>query len=224
MNLLGNDRRGPGTGGAPAFALAALLVLALGCLLATGYMYLQAQQRVDQLGTDLRNRVPLRETVVIRADAPTVVRRVQALSKLETSRYTLEKILDAKRTRQYVPEFLAGEKLVFVAHGEVVGGVDLSKLSREDVRVSGDSISVDLPEPEILYSRIDNEKSYVYERETGLFSEPDKDLESRIRATAEEQLRASALEDGILAESERNARLTLDALLTSMGYTEVTFQ
>jgi hypothetical protein len=224
MNLLGNDRRGPGTGGRPAFALAALLVLALGCLLATGYMYLQAQQRVDQLGTDLRNRVPLRETVVIRADAPTVVRRVQALSKLETSRYTLEKILDAKRTRQYVPEFLAGEKLVFVAHGEVVGGVDLSKLSREDVRVSGDSISVDLPEPEILYSRIDNEKSYVYERETGLFSEPDKDLESRIRATAEEQLRASALEDGILAESERNARLTLDALLTSMGYTEVTFR
>lgn len=224
MNLTGDDRRGLRAGGISAFALAALLVIALGCLLAIGYLYLQARQRVDQLGTDLRNQVPLRETVVIRADAPTVIRRVQALSKLETSRYTLEKILDAERTRQYVPEFLAGEKLVFVAHGEVVGGVDLSRLGREDVRVSGDSISVDLPEPEILYSRIDNEKSYVYERETGLFSEPDKDLESKVRATAEEQLRASALEDGILAESERNAELTLDALLTSMGYTDVTFR
>lgn len=224
MNLTGDDRRGLRTGGIPAFVLAALLVVALGCLLTTGYLYLQARQRVDQLGTDLRNQVPLRETVVIRADAPTVVRRVQALSKLETARYTLEKILDAERTRKYVPEFLAGEKLVFVAHGEVVGGVDLSRLGREDVRVSGDSISVDLPEPEILYSRIDNEKSYVYERETGLFSDADKDLESQVRATAEEQLRASALEDGILAESERNAERTLDALLTSMGYTDVTFR
>jgi hypothetical protein len=199
--------------------LVALLLLALGCLLGTGFLYIQARQRVSALS----NLVPLRETVVVRADAPTVVRQVQGLSKLETSRYTMEKILDAERSRRFVPEWLAGEKLVFVAHGEVVAGLDLSKLGEGDVQVSGDAVTLRLPEPEILYSRLDNEKSYVYNRDTGILSRQDKDLESKVRATAEEQLRASAVEDGILKEARENGEKSLAVLLASMGYKDVRF-
>lgn len=208
------------TGGVPATVLAVLLVLLVGGLLGIGYLYLQTRAQVS----DFSSRVPLRETVVIRADTPTVVRRVQALARLETSRYTMEKILDAERMRRYVPSWLVGEKLVFVAHGEVVAGLDLSKLTEEDVQISGDTLTLSLPEPEILYSRIDNEKSYVYDRDEGILSEADKDLESQVRATAEQQLRESALEDGILEAARTNGEKTLDALLTSMGFSEVTFR
>jgi len=220
----GGRKSNSGTGGFRALALLAVFILGLSCLFFTGYMYLDARQRVSDLSSQLGNQVPLRETVVIRADGPTIVHQVQGLSKLETSRFTMEKILDAERTRRYVPKFLAGETLVFVAHGEVVAGLDMSKLTEQDVQVSGTSITMDLPEPEILYSRLDNEKSRVYDRDRGLFSQADKDLESQVRATAEEQLREDALEDDILVHARSNGEQSVRALLSSMGYTEVKFR
>lgn len=212
------------TGGTGAVMLVVVLVLALGCLFAAGYGYIQARRSVSNLTDQLANQVPLVETRVIRADRPAIVKQVQGLSKLETSKYTLEKILDAERSRRFVPEFLAGEKLVFIAHGEVVGGVDLSKVTDEDITISENSLTMRLPEPEIMYSRIDNEKSRVYERDTGLFSDADKDLESEVRAEAEQLLRQEAIEGGILKESRENAEQGLRLLFNSMGYSEVTFR
>ncbi len=216
--------RGSGTGGSTALALLVVLLLGIGGLFVLGYMYVDARQRVSNLSSQLGNQVPLRETVVVRADGPAVVQQIQGLSKLETSYFTMEKILDAERTRRYVPSFLAGEKLIFVAHGEVVAGLDLSTLTEQDVQVSGTSISMNLPEPEILYSRLDNEKSRVYDRDQGLFSKADKDLESQVRATAEEQLREDALEVGIIEQARTNGEQSVRALLLSMGYTDVTFR
>ena len=207
-------------GGGQILALTVALVVVLGCALLAGYGYIRARQTAQSLA----NSVPLRETVVIRPDAPAILREVRQLSKLESASYTIEKILDAERTRRYVPKALAGEKLIFVAHGQVVAGLDLSKLTENEIDISGDSIKLRLPEPEILYSRIDNEKSYVYERDTGIFSRPDKDLESQVRADAERQLREDALEDGILEEARKNARRTMEALLASVGYVDIKFE
>lgn len=208
--------------GVPTLAAASLLLLLLlVCGLAAVYGYRELRRTPQSI---LANYAPLKETVVVRADGPTVVRQVQQLARLETSRYTMEKILDAERTRRYVPSFLAGEKLIFVAHGEVVAGVDLTQLAQSDVQVNGDAITLKLPKPQILFSRIDNEKSYVYERDTGVFSRPDKDLEGQVRATAEEQIRESAVEDGILDDARKNAEGSLRALLGSMGFTSVTFR
>lgn len=191
----------------------------LGCLLATGALYLQARDRIGRL----LPQISLQRTVVMRADGPAIVRRIQALSKLETSRYTLEKIIDAESNSGWLPRWLVGEKLIFIAHGEVAGGIDLGRLGADDVTISGDHISLRLPEPEVLYTRLDNERSRVYNRESGLLTRPDEDLESRVRATAERTLRASALEDGVLQSARENARKSLGALLGSLGYERVTF-
>lgn len=212
--------RGPDTGERAMLALTALLVVSLGCALLAGAGWFRAQRMADRLG----NLVPFAPTTVIRTDRPTVVRQVQGLAKLETSRYTLEKILTGERSRQGLPAFLAGEKLVLVAHGEVVAGLDLAKVTEADVDVSGEAITLRLPPAEILYTRIDNEKSSVYERETGVFSRPDKDLESQVRAEAEGEIRDAAIEDGILREATENGRQSLRALLTSMGYEDVRFE
>lgn len=220
----GRERRRLRGAGSGATALTVALVIALACVLLAGIGYWQARRTVSNLSDRLANQIPLVETVTIRTDRPTVVRQVQGLSRLETSRFVLEKIIDAERTRRYVPGFLAGEKMIFVAHGEIVAGLDLSKISEDDVEVSGDTITLDLPAPEILYSRIDNDKSYVYERDTGAFSDPDKDLESQVRAEAEQQLRQDALEDGILEDARQSGEKSLQVLLMSMGYKEIKFK
>ena len=88
--------------------------------------------------------------------------------------------------------------------------------------MQGDSVIIVLPAPEILYTKIDNDQTYVYERTTGLFREPDPRIEGEARQLAERAMLARALEGEILRQAETNGRLQIEALLRSLGFTEIT--
>jgi hypothetical protein len=49
--------------------------------------------------------------------------------------------------------------LLLVVHGEVIAGMDLSKLQPSDVVISGRSVSIHLPQAEIFTTRLDNAKT-----------------------------------------------------------------
>jgi hypothetical protein len=109
-------------------------------------------------------------------------------------------------------------------HGEVVAGVNLAAIQPSEVTVAGHNISLRLPPAEVFSTRIDNAKSRVYSRDTGLFSSPDPNLESEVRQEAERQLQQSAVVDGILKSADQNARNTVTGMLTGLGFTQVTLQ
>jgi Protein of unknown function (DUF4230) len=157
-------------------------------------------------------------------DQPTVVRQIQRLQKLETVSYTMDKIIGGARDNPYLPKFLAGDRILLVVHGEVVAGVNLGNIKPSDVTVQGHSISLHLPPAEVFSTRIDNAKSKVYSRDTGLFSSPDPNLESEVREEAERQLQQAALVDGILKSADQNARSTVSGMLTGLGFTQVALQ
>jgi hypothetical protein len=157
-------------------------------------------------------------------DQPTVVRQIQRLQKLETVSYTMDKIIGGARDNVYLPKFLAGDRILLVVHGEVVAGVNLENIKTSDVTVQGHSISLRLPPAEVFSTRIDNAKSRVYSRDTGLFTSPDPNLESEVRQEAERQLQQSAVVDGILKSADQNARNTVSGMLTGLGFTQVSLQ
>jgi hypothetical protein len=104
----------------------------------------------------------------------------------------------------------------------VIAGVDLSKLQPSDVTISPEGrVTVILPAAEVFVSRLDNEKSYVYDRDTGLLTKGDVNLESLARQSAEQELRRGALEDGILNIAQSNASNVLDRLLRTLRFTDV---
>ncbi len=70
-------------------------------------------------------------------------------------------------------------------------------------------------------TRLDNERTRVYSRETGLFTAPDPNLESEVRREAERQIRQSALEGGILKTAAENGRTTMSGLLEGLGFESV---
>lgn len=160
----------------------------------------------------------------INVDQPTVVRQIQQLQKLETVSYTMDKIISGARDNPYLPKFLAGDRILLVVHGEVVAGVNLANIKSTDVAVQGHNISLRLPSAEVFSTRIDNAKSRVYSRDTGLFSSPDPNLESEVREEAERQLQQAALVDGILKSADQNARNTVTGMLTGLGFTQVALQ
>lgn len=195
-----------------AFLLGALLMIALVAVAVsafTGFGLLQ-------FGRMLRGG-----QVHINVDQPTVIRQIRALQRLETISYTMDKIITGERENPVLPRFLAGDRLLLVVHGEVIAGVDLSRLQPTDVTVNGQSVSIHMPRADILTTRIDNSKTRVYSRDTGLFTTPDPNLESEAREEAERQLRLAALQDGILNTADKNTRQTLTAMLNGLGFTKV---
>src|ERR1700722_2196157 len=152
---------------------------------------------------------------------PTVVHQIQQLQRLETVNYTMDKIISGEHANAYLPKFLAGDRLLLVVHGEVVAGINLANLQSSDVIIQGQKVSIHLPAAEVLSTRIDNAKTKVYSRDTGLFSSPDPNLESEVREEAERELQQAAVQDGILKIASDNARSTISGMLKGLGFREV---
>jgi Protein of unknown function (DUF4230) len=159
---------------------------------------------------------------VFNVNQPTVVRQIQQLQRLETVNYTMDKIISGEHDNPYLPKFLAGDRLLLVVHGEVIAGVDLGKVQPGDISVNRRTISLRIPAAEVFSTRIDSAKTRVYSRDTGLFSSPDPNLESDVRAEAERELQQAALQDGVLKTAEQNAQNTLSSLLKGLGFDQVT--
>lgn len=161
-------------------------------------------------------------TPTIIPDPVTIIREVRGLSRLETASYTIEKIITAE-SGQGVFGFLFGDQLILVAHGQVIAGVDLSKMQESDIVVNEDgTVNVALPQAEVFVATLDNEQSYVFHRDTGVIG-MNPALETEARQAAEEEILNAALEDGILGMAQRNAETYVQYLITTLGFKEVNF-
>jgi hypothetical protein len=199
-----------------------LYLAALGTGVVLGLLTMMVISRVSQAG--LWDRVagfvtgrPVRFDV----SSPTVVEMIRQLSRLETVEYSLDKIVEGERQSAYLPDFLAGDKLLLVAHGEVIAGIDLRQFKAGDLLINGDTVHVRLPAAQILSTRIDNGRTRVYSRTTGLLVASDPSLESDVRQTAEQQIAQAALDDGILEKARQNARTSVTALLYGLKFRTV---
>lgn len=155
-------------------------------------------------------------------DTTAVVQEIRALNKWETASFTIEKVIDQGNSGNMFQQFLFGDKILLIAHGEAVAGFDLSTLSPNDVHIQGNSITVTLPKPQIIYTRLDNDKTRVYDRQQGLLTQPDKNLESNARVSAEKAIQAAACSDNILTVASDNARKEISTLLSAFKFSTIT--
>src|SRR5271156_3513805 len=154
---------------------------------------------------------------------PTVVDRIQRLQRLETVVYTMDKMVTGAKENSILPDFLAGDRLLMIAHGEVVAGIDFSNLKTGDVTVENRSVHLRLPAAQVFSVRLDNDKTRVYSRQTGLLVPTDPNLETQVRQEAEQQMREAALADGILLTAQQNALSTITSLLQGLGLEQIAF-
>ena len=162
-------------------------------------------------------------TLSIDVSQPTVVNRIQQLQRLETVVYTMDKVVSGAKENPIFPDFLAGDRLLLLVHGEVVAGIDFSGLKPGDVKVEGKQILLHLPAAEVFSTRLDSAKTRVYSRQTGLLVPTDPNLESQVRQEAERQLLEAALADGVLRTAQQNASSTITSLLQGLGFEKIDF-
>jgi hypothetical protein len=196
--------------------------LALALLLGAGALALLSRQSETPLWSRWFGALAGRGTR-LDVSQPTVVEKIQQLQRLETVVYTMDKVVSGGK-ENVLPDFLTGDRLLMLVHGEVVAGIDFSSLRPGDVRVEGKQVRLHLPVSQVFTTRLDSAKTRVYSRQTGLLVPTDPNLETEVRQEAERELQAAALADGILATAQQNAASTITSLLQGLGFEKIEFE
>ncbi|HEU4846662.1 MAG TPA: DUF4230 domain-containing protein [Rubrobacteraceae bacterium] len=210
-------KKGGGLGTTLVLALVIVVVgVGLGVALSTqGFM-----ERLPVIGPLFYEEEPAQTTT-----GPVVVEGVQDLNRLATVRWRESVIVTRESGGTELERFLAGEKVLLVATGDVEAGVDLASLGRDDVKVNGETVTISLPEPEILSVSLDEQKTGVYDRDFGpLNLHPDDDLVEQARAAAVDRIEQAARDEDILDQAEQNAEDSIRAFVRTLGFEEVRFE
>ena len=200
--------------------LAFLLALILGAAAMAVFIRHSTTGILSRVATAITGR-----TSSFDVSVPSVVQKIQRLSRLETVVYSIDTVVEGSKSSTVLPDLLAGDRILLVVHGQSIAGIDLAQLKPEDVRITDHngtrSIHVTLPASQLFVTTLDNQHTRVYARSTGILAPVDQNLESDTRARAEQQLQQAALSDGILDTARKNARATVTTLLYSLGFQSV---
>lgn len=157
-------------------------------------------------------------------DITALVTQVRELNRLETASMHVMHVGKIKQSYKLVPNAIAGDELTFLAEGDVIAGLDLALLKKEDIWRSPDgTVNVRLPPAQVLVTRVDNAKSRVLTRRTGVLRRQDVDLETRARQYAETNIRSEALKRGVLKLAADNGEKKLADFLHALGFEKVRF-
>jgi len=155
----------------------------------------------------------------------TIIQQVQTLSDLVTVKYVMQKVefVDSPPDST-LGKFVQGDnKVMLLAQGIVKAGIDLKKIAPGDVTVSGKSLTITLPKPEITDAYLDDTQTKVIERTTGFLRSLDKDLEQMTRQAAVDDIRRAAQQSGILNDANERARTELRTFFQQAGFEPVEF-
>jgi hypothetical protein len=167
---------------------------------------------------------PLSSSVTVLRPTPDVVTAVRALSRLESTAFHMERVIDLKDEQSRLFGLVSGEDaILLVAVADVTAGVDLGRLGPADVEVSPDRtrVRIQLPRAEVLQTVLDGEHTYVHTRRTDLLARRNETLETNARKEAERTLTQAALSAGILDKADEQARRVIRELVTALGFLEV---
>ena len=162
--------------------------------------------------------------VSINTNRAAVIKEIRNLQRIETASFTIEKVIDGGTSGNTFEQLLFGDKILLIAHGQVIAGFDLSQISEKEIEIKANTIRLTLPKPQVLVTTLDNTQTRVYDRTRGILNPGDKDLESKAREAAQNSIREAACKGNILKQASDNARKQLTAFLSALGFTQVSIE
>jgi hypothetical protein len=199
----------------------ALALAAIGVVVAIGFWVVSMIRNVADAVPTPADLAAVFEPEPYEEIGPVVISSIRDLANLTTIEVVEYTIVD-KGTDGGWLSWARGDSVQLFAVAKIGAGVDLSQVTVRDVVLADDGVvELTLPAAEIQYVAVDNDATQVLDRETGLFTKGDPQLETEARQVADEVLVQGALDDGLLAEAEANAKEVLSDFLLGLGYRDV---
>jgi hypothetical protein len=156
-------------------------------------------------------------------DAPALVTEVRSLNDLVTVRYSVQKVVGLKEERSPV----GSESILLMVQGRVLAGIDLAELTQYDVTMKDRGTAViRLGMPRVTEAFLEEKETRIWDRRITWWTpwvSPDLELEHKARLQAIEEVRAAAIQMGILRDARKNAEEDVRKVLQAFGIDRVTF-
>jgi hypothetical protein len=153
-----------------------------------------------------------------------IINQIRGISELTTAVFVMEAVVPTSQDNKLGNLVIGTTKLLYIAHGEVRAGIDLSRLMPDDLTIDNKTVRIHLPSPRILDSKIDVDRSRVYDYDRGFLGlGPDvaPQLQTLAQQETLESIRKTACEQGVLETANNRAKLAIAQLLTTAGYERI---
>jgi hypothetical protein len=152
------------------------------------------------------------------------VARIQDAAKLATTETVIDKVVIGNKSK-YLLKFIKLGDARFVCYSEarIKSGIDIKKITKEDIKIDGKQIELNLPPVEITNFSYPFEKFRIDSTllDNGFFvSIHITDMEEFFRM-AELDIRQQLPYLGIVESTEKKTRQMMEALLRSLGYEDI---
>jgi hypothetical protein len=165
-------------------------------------------------------------TDTIDRSQPALLKSLRDLSQYHAAAGDYQVVIDIEKDVRYVPDVLAGQRTLFVSMGTVNAYVDFGGLS--DLKVSEDRkvVELALPKPVLDKPNLNQEQSYVFAQERGLFDRLASVVQTADQqpfyVAAEQKIAEAAKTSGLADKAAENTRKMLEGMLRALGF-EVRF-
>lgn len=149
----------------------------------------------------------------------TVIEKVESMGKMQLVRYQISDAVEYVQPSG--SRFLPDAKAMLIVTGEAIGCIDLSKVKTTDLVKTDSTMNLNLPAPELCVFKVDHKKSRVYDTKFTRITGATKIIDDAFQK-AEGQIEKTALDNGILEETKKNAQLILKPMLEQMTGKKVT--
>lgn len=142
---------------------------------------------------------------------------LKQLSDLATVEYVVTKIIKANDNKTWYK--IGDRKILMSCKASLIAGIDLSKITEENINISGNEITMMLPRAKLLTVNIKPEDIKTeYEEVSPFRSSFSSGERDALAAQGEAQIKNSADSLGILQAAEVNASLIISNFLKKAGY------
>lgn len=180
------------------------------------------------LGSGLLKRPSLFEEETVDRTGPSVLKQLEDIEEFHAATGYYETVVDIEKDTKHLPQWISGERVLYVGKGEVNALVDFSGIDSRDVKVSKNrrNVRITLPEPTLDTPNLDLNTSYVVEHDRGLANKFEGSaLEAEAQRTAVKQMSKAASRGGdgqLTQRAEQNTTAMLKSLFGAAGFETVT--
>jgi Protein of unknown function (DUF4230) len=157
-------------------------------------------------------------------NTPVFIKEVKNIAQLMTVMLYDEVVIDSSKTNAVtLPTLLfpssgvQTNKLVIIARGKIIAGIDLQQIDENKIFIKDDSVSITLPKVKILEA-IANPSDYEIFTEEGSWT-PDE--VNAVRVRAREKMIARSIQQGVLEKAAVKSKSIMESFLRSAGFKRI---
>lgn len=145
------------------------------------------------------------------------ITEIMAIGKMELVKLNVKDVLEYNIKRDYLPD----SKVLLVVSGEIAGCVDLTKINTSQIVRKDSIVKITLPKPEICYSKIDHQRTKIYNATTYFLLDNELALTQLVYKKAESYFQSDSINQIVFKQTEENAQKILKPLLERIAGKQV---